>query len=206
MPNFTFTTGIPNGAFSPAQNRPTMTVNNDSNSAIWSDPAVDHYGFNNNNGGLHQKVTFPLSVSDPTLSSNTTQIYPKTFGSGVTYLETYGALKTSAATQINGYVPFVKAMVQFTVPSGNGACSLNTSNTLAVNVSSVTRSANSFTVNFTQALPYATYQVFFSTLLEIGGNNFSYGIPSGGRLQASFTFLATQGVFSGGELIGIMVI
>lgn len=62
MPNFTYSRENPDGNLTPAQNRPDMTINTNSADSIWT---IDHYGFNNNNGGLHQKITFPLNITLP---------------------------------------------------------------------------------------------------------------------------------------------
>lgn len=63
MSNFTYSRDIPAGNLTPAQNRPSMTINTNSADSIWDE---DHYGFNDNNGGLHQQVTFPLIHVPPT--------------------------------------------------------------------------------------------------------------------------------------------
>ena len=62
MPNFTYTTGRPAGNLTPAQNRPSMQTNNDSVNSILD---VDLIGFNDNNGGYHQKTTYVVQGSDP---------------------------------------------------------------------------------------------------------------------------------------------
>lgn len=62
MPNYTYTTGRPAGDLTPAQNRPSMQTNNDSINSILD---VDLIGFNDNNGGFHQKSTYVVQGADP---------------------------------------------------------------------------------------------------------------------------------------------
>jgi hypothetical protein len=74
MSNLTYTRGRPSGSISPAAQRSSMTINNDSNQDIWEE---DHYGFNDNNGGTHQQVTFSgnnvpaVPTTPPVLFTNT---------------------------------------------------------------------------------------------------------------------------------------
>jgi hypothetical protein len=72
-----YTTGIPDTPNDPSEDQPDMKINNDSNEAIWK---IDHYGFNNNNGGLHKYVRMPYSAPGsipPGLVPNEGTIYPK---------------------------------------------------------------------------------------------------------------------------------
>ncbi len=70
MTNYAYTTGIPNGALTPSQNRPTMTQNNDSNNSIWNE---DHNGFNDNVGGTHQFMRMPNFTAPAVISETGTQ-------------------------------------------------------------------------------------------------------------------------------------
>lgn len=101
MSNFTYTTGIPNGALSPAQNRPTMTVNNDSAAGIWDE---DHYGFNNNNGGQHQQVTFPFNIADPNQSAPIASLYTKAV-SGLSQLFFQNGNMAANVVRLTGALP-----------------------------------------------------------------------------------------------------
>lgn len=66
MPNYTYTTGIPAGNLTPGQQRSDLQTNNDSAASIWE---VDHFGFGVNDGGYHDKVTFPYGTTPtPTAS------------------------------------------------------------------------------------------------------------------------------------------
>lgn len=100
MSNFTYTTGTPNGALTPAQNRPTMTVNNDSAAGIWDE---DHYGFNNNNGGQHQQVTFPFNIADPNQSSPIASLYTKAV-SGISQLFFQNGNMASNVVRLTGTI------------------------------------------------------------------------------------------------------
>lgn len=53
MPNLPYTRDIPHSTHNPSSDQPIMEVNNNSNDTLW---AVDHFGFNDNNGGLHKQV------------------------------------------------------------------------------------------------------------------------------------------------------
>lgn len=62
MPNYTYTRGIPNGPNNPSADQPIMQTNANSTDSILD---IDLYGFNDNNGGLHQKSTYVVQGSDP---------------------------------------------------------------------------------------------------------------------------------------------
>ncbi|SRR5258708_10419546 len=62
MPNFTYTQNIPDGPNDPSADQPNMKINTNSIASIM---AVEHFGFGNNNGGLHQQATFPLRSGSP---------------------------------------------------------------------------------------------------------------------------------------------
>lgn len=70
-----YTINIPNGPNSPSADQPIMQQNTNSiNSLI----GVDHYGFNNNLGGLHQQVQMPKLNSIPlALIANEGTLYTK---------------------------------------------------------------------------------------------------------------------------------
>jgi hypothetical protein len=187
----TYTLGIPNAPNNPSNDQPNMKVNNDANSQIWS---IDHVTFASTPAGTHNHVTFANSQSNPGLAANTTQIYPKSFGNATTYLETYTAANDSTGiNQINGYLPFVKAIVSFTtLGQGGGNPTIITTNTLNANVASITQSAGAtatITVTFTNPLPYNTYYIFstvdnpnISSAFTKNTTNFSFThlIPAAG--------------------------
>ncbi len=53
MPNLPNTRDIPHSTHNPSSDQPIMEVNNNSNDTLW---IQDHFGFNDNNGGLHKQV------------------------------------------------------------------------------------------------------------------------------------------------------
>jgi len=53
MPNFQFTRDTPFATHNPSSDQPIMQTNTNSEDSIWT---VDHFGFNDNNGGLHKQV------------------------------------------------------------------------------------------------------------------------------------------------------
>ena len=150
---------IPDAPNNPSTDQPKMKTNTNAVDTIL---AVDHVFFNTTNGGFHNHVTFGTSQSDPGLANSQTQIYPKSFGSGASYLETYTAAKTSTGNQINGYLPFVKCMGKFTSVVGPYPQTLSVpADTLKINIATIVQtSVTSVTVTFTTALPYTTYYIF----------------------------------------------
>lgn len=82
MPNYTYNRDIPNEPNAPADDQPNMKVNNNS---IQDFLAVDHFGFNNNDGGWHEQVTMPEASTAPTTAANQGALYTKDV-SGTTQL------------------------------------------------------------------------------------------------------------------------
>ena len=74
MPNFTYNNNVPDAPNDPADDQPLMRVNTNS---IASFLAVDHFGFNNNDGGTHEQCTFPARASGPTTTSTQGAVYTK---------------------------------------------------------------------------------------------------------------------------------
>ena len=62
-----FTNGIPNPTNDPSVDVNTMTSNNNAVPQLWP---IDHFGYNNNNGGLHKQVTM-FNESAPGLPNST---------------------------------------------------------------------------------------------------------------------------------------
>jgi hypothetical protein len=62
MPNYTYTTNIPLGTDNPSDSASQFNENFTSAASIVN---VDLYGFNNNFGGTHQQVTFPIASPTP---------------------------------------------------------------------------------------------------------------------------------------------
>lgn len=74
MPNFTYTKQIPDGPHNPSADQPLMKVNTNSTNDIID---VDHYTFNNSNGGLHKQSTY-VAQTVPTTASPQLALYSKT--------------------------------------------------------------------------------------------------------------------------------
>jgi len=66
MPNITYTRGIPASSHNPSTDQPDMQINNDSIDDLIS---VDHYGFNDNNGGFHKVIDLVNQIAIPALPS-----------------------------------------------------------------------------------------------------------------------------------------
>lgn len=159
--SFTYTRDIPFSTHNPSNDQPNMLINNNSIDDLI---AVDHVTFNSADSGKHNTLTFVNSATTPALPVSQTQVYPQTFGSGTSYLETFAAISTSASTQINGYLPLVKALFTFTTQAGPYPKTLYPSgpaNTLFVNIATIVQNpANVVTVTFATPLPYNTYYLF----------------------------------------------
>jgi hypothetical protein len=109
--NFTYFMGIPNRNNKPSIDQPNMTINNNSNLAMW---AVDHTGFNtsDSSGGYHKTIhQTPIPGSFPVTSPNTIQnklqIYSKPDSSNKLQLFCKNAFSNSASSgqesQLTGY-------------------------------------------------------------------------------------------------------
>lgn len=77
--DFVYTTDIPNAPHDPSADQPIMEVNTNSINGILD---VDHYGFNDNHGGIHRKSTYPAQGSNPSTDSGEIAVFGKTGPSG----------------------------------------------------------------------------------------------------------------------------
>ena len=208
--SITYNPGVPAAPDNPSVDQPEMLINT---KAIPALIGVDHVPFNVSGSGVvsgqHNHVTFGTGQSVPTLATTppATQIYPQEFiGQNANYLETYTSANTSAGNQINGYLPFVKAMGQFALNVGPYPITFApiTTNTLSINVANITASDGlTYAVTFTTVLPSNTYYVFVSKKSP------SFSIPAYAFYvynvtPTGFTIYATSlGV---GEIVEFMVI
>lgn len=76
----TYITGIPAANNNPSNDQPNMLTNTNSIPVVL---AIDHFGFNDNNGGLHKQVTMPVQSGVPSTA---------TVGMGVLYTKTASSL------------------------------------------------------------------------------------------------------------------
>jgi len=60
MPNFKYINSIPNAPDNPSNSQSNLRINCESIESLVS---VDLYGFNDDNGGTHQKASFPIPTS-----------------------------------------------------------------------------------------------------------------------------------------------
>jgi len=200
--SFTYIRDIPFASHNPSTDQPNMQTNTNSIDNLLQ---IDHVSFNDvTNSGKHLHVTFPTFQPDPILLNNQAQIYPKTFGSSPTYLETYTASSTSGGSQINGYLPFVKAMGRFTGVAGMYPQTLTNPipDTIFANIDSITQtSVGSIEVKFLTKLPYDTYYVF----VDSGTSNLlvAYSVV---KTDVLFTFNIAGLPGWVGKTIGFMVI
>ena len=162
MTNYTYTTGIPNGSLTPAQNRPTMTTNNDSNFNIWTE---DHHGFNNNQGGAHKFMRMPEFTNPAVISSTGTQ-------GGVVY-DAAGIASTT-----NPQVFFKNGLGTFLLSGIRAFGFVNSAGAIqggqSLNVTSVTKinGTGRFTVNLTaNAVSSANYVVLAMCARNASGHS-----------------------------------
>lgn len=158
---------IPFATHNPSNDQPNMEANNN---AVLTFSGVDHTPFNVPYSGTHSHVTFVNTQVVPALANGQNQIYPQTFGSPTTYLETYESAKSSGGAQLNGYLPFVKCIVHFTSLGANGTITAD-AGYLSANVGSIVQSGvgpgNQIVLTFATPLfypagPVSPYYIFNS--------------------------------------------
>ena len=162
MTNYTYTSGRPAANLSPASQRASMQTNNDNNALIWTE---DHYGFNDNDGGLHKKSTYPVQASDPGSAASQLVQYSKTSNSsselfferdnsGSPIQVTYGTATNSTGSSTNS-----TANWQTFLPGG-----------LQMKGGRITGGATTGTITYTAegmtAFPTATLQVQLTPFLQ----------------------------------------
>ncbi len=78
MPNFAFTRDIPFATHNPSSDQPIMQTNTNSEDSIWT---VDHFGFNDNDGGTHKQTRIHTQAAIPGgLIANQGTLYTKASG------------------------------------------------------------------------------------------------------------------------------
>ena len=96
---FAYNLNIPDGPNNPSVDQPKMKVNTNSIASLID---VDHFGFNQNNGGLHKQVNL-VNEASPTLQGNSV-IYSNLYqGISVPWIKNslYDLPLVSAATNLN---------------------------------------------------------------------------------------------------------
>jgi hypothetical protein len=83
MTNFTYNPLVPNPPNNPSNDVGDMQIDSMSINAIWT---IDHYGFNDNNGGIHKQVRMPVLGTLPGAPTSS---------------PSYGALYTKLASSIS---------------------------------------------------------------------------------------------------------
>jgi hypothetical protein len=82
MPYFGYTDPCPVATNNPSVDQPNMTINTHSVLGIM---AVDHFGFDNNNGGWHQKVTLINGTAAPGTLANQSILFNFFNGNGLAF-------------------------------------------------------------------------------------------------------------------------
>lgn len=173
MSNYSYTTGIPNGSLTPAQNRPTMTQNNDSNNSIWTE---DHNGFNDNVGGSHQFMRMPNFTAPAVLSETATQ------GSVI-----YTAAGTADATKAQGFFKNPNVTLQLCPIRAWGYCIGTNGAVIAgqsVNVSATTGANGQYTITLSaNTVSSVNYMILTSATQRANG--------SGHGMVANYSIIST---------------
>ena len=111
MPNFTYITGIPAASHNPSTDQPDMQINTNSTDSIIS---VDHFGFNDNNGGYHKKVSLvnnagpfptPGGVGSVLYGSNNDWVFTNASLAGAGVQMTVGAKPPIALANGSTFLP-----------------------------------------------------------------------------------------------------
>jgi len=74
MPNFIYTRDIPDAPNDPSADQSPMKTNTNSADSII---AVDHFSFNDNQGGYHNIIHQPVQLADPAIIASINQMYVK---------------------------------------------------------------------------------------------------------------------------------
>jgi hypothetical protein len=97
MPDFAYTNGIPAASHNPSADQPIMQINNNSINSILG---IDHFSFNNANGGWHQQSTY-VNGTDPTTVGGQLALYSKSDGAGKSLLFSIRDGNAATVTQLN---------------------------------------------------------------------------------------------------------
>lgn len=94
MANFTFDNTIPAAGHNPSTDQPIMLNNNIADEGIW---AVDHVGYNANNGGTHNQVTFNINQAAPGFGGGVSDLFAN-LSAGISQLFFQNSTKTFQLT------------------------------------------------------------------------------------------------------------
>ena len=156
MPNLTYTLGRPAENISPSAQRASMETNNDNNATIWT---VDHYGFNDNDGGLHEQVTLPNNNAGATQTGASSVVFSSVGVADPTSSQLDFKNSLGGASAVNYILSSIKAWALCSGPAGGIISSQS------FNVTSVTRSSAGIYVVVMPSNVVATadYAVFIGT-------------------------------------------
>lgn len=167
MGNFIFDNTIPAASHNPSTDQPIMLANNVSDDSIW---AIDHIGYNANNGGTHTQITFINIPSVPSVSSTQSAIFPKVGSVDSTSANPW-AINSAGSYNLN----LIKAVGSFLVVNTNGAISF-VSNT----------NMNCVSVVSSGGTPGSTYTIVLSSAVKTGGPSLVF-LTCSARSSLSYT-------------------
>lgn len=149
MPNFTYINNIPAASHNPSVDQPDMQVNTNSTDSLIE---VDHYSFNDNNGGLHKQSTY-VNQTAPTTAPGQFALYSKTDGAAKSLLFSIRDGNAATETQLNS------TLINAPNTTFNGFSYLPGGLLIQWGVFSMTSSSAAQTVPFNT--PFSTTNAFF---------------------------------------------
>lgn len=173
MSNFTFTQTIPAAPNNPSNDQPLMLQNN---AATFGWAAVDHLGFNTNNGGYHNVVHWNNQLVDPPLLTGFGQLYTKSVTQGTVPVTDNQLFYQSAQVGTN---PLFGVITQLTGPLAPIIAPPGGSTTLPGGLMllfGASPGGFSGSINFTPNFPTACLTVVATPFLNSGGNTFAVRI------------------------------
>jgi hypothetical protein len=105
-----YNTGVPATNDNPSNDQPSMLTNTQSSAAIWD---IDHYGFQDPNGGIHQQTTFPGFASPATPVDNAASVaYPAAGIADTTHAQYYFETNQNSflLSGLRGFINFTSSI------------------------------------------------------------------------------------------------
>jgi hypothetical protein len=166
MSFFDYNDGVPATNDNPSVDQPSMLTNTLSIEGIWE---VDHYGFKDNNGGIHQQTTFPAFAS-PAVPGNpmASVAYPAAGVSDINHPQYY-----FQTNQNNFPLTLIRAYGAFETLATPGAITPYTQSNVTGTIAQASSTGNTtFTINLsTNAVASDNVAVLITTS---SSNGFAY--------------------------------
>jgi len=188
MPNLAYTRDIPDGPHNPSSDQDPMKTNTNSTDTII---AVEHFGFNNTNGGLHQQVTMPIRAGAPVTTIGQLALFSTNFVVNDFLQLCYTRDNTGLVFAITGLMDPIKGPV-------NALTSLIGNMYLQCGSVSPINPGGTVTVTYPKPFPNAIYSVVCTprTTTAIGGGTHDWDVSAVGL---STFKIATNGNYAVGD-------